>query len=371
VISLKPVSALFALWLAVLIGWQALSLADRTFRQALPGYTYLFPVDHASHEPFKTEWWYYTGHLDGSNGKRYGYELTFFRAATGLESPAKTAAWPMENLYLAHFAISDETGRKFHFKEQLNRGGQGLAGARSDTYRVWNGLWSAEQLGDRHVLKASLPGFEISLLLKPSKPPAIHGQGGVSQKADCRGCASHYYSITRFQTEGMLYEQGKPVSVRGQSWMDHEFGSNQLGKTQVGWDWFSLQLDDKTEVMLYQLRNRDGSLDRNSSGSLVDASGRVRHLPLSNFSVKTTATWTSPETHGRYPMGWQVEIPSEKLSLTVTPAFPNQELVIRSATGLTYWEGSARVRGTRQGKPVSGDAYVEMTGYASAFRNDI
>ncbi len=347
-----------------------LSLA-RTFQQATPGYTYQFPRDHASHNDFKTEWWYYTGHLNAADGKRYGYELTFFRSGVDDDNAPRNTAWKLDNLYLAHFAVTDEAGKRFLFTEKLNRGAMGVAGARDDVYNVWNETWLAEQLGNRMLLRAESPEFDIHLLLTPEKPPVIHGRNGISQKATCEGCASHYYSMTRLQTEGMLYREGKPVPVKGLSWMDHEFGSNQLAREQTGWDWFSLQLDNGEDVMLYLLRHEDGRIDPNSSGTYVDRNGRARHLDLKDFQITVLDRWTSPKTGGNYPIRWRVEIPSETLSVEVSPVFPEQELVTTQSTGVTYWEGSSTVRGQKKGRPVKGQAYVEMTGYAEQFRQRI
>lgn len=352
-----------------LVGLMPLALAFQ-YQSALPGYQYHFPQDHASHPSYKTEWWYYTGHLKTQKGQHYGYELTFFRIGGDPKQvqPNSTNPWNTNNLYAAHFALSDEAKQQFHYSEKLNRAGLNLAGAKTDTYYTWNELWTVEQLGKQMVLRADSPDGkqEIHLLLSSEKPPVIHGLNGVSQKASCVGCASHYYSLTRLKTEGTLLLDGKAIPVTGLSWMDHEFGSNQLAKNQKGWDWFSVQLNDKTELMLYILRQANGQIDPNSSGTMVGSNGQTHHLALKDFTVKNSGqTWTSPASKGRYPMGWQVSVPSEHLNLNIIPAFKNQELFTKGSTGVAYWEGSSQVTGSRYGKAVSGQAYMEMTGYAT------
>jgi predicted secreted hydrolase len=342
------------------------------FKQALPGFTYHFPQDHAAHPDFKTEWWYYTGHLQTASHQRYGYELTFFRIGReqppeALKKVLKDSPWTTRQLYAAHFALSDETGKRFQFSEKLNRMGIGIAGAHSQVCSVWNELWRVDQLGSQMVLQAQFPDGKqsIHLLLSPEKPVVIHGKNGVSQKAGCVGCASHYYSFTRLKTEGNLMVDGKIQPVTGLSWMDHEFGSNQLAARQAGWDWFSVQLNDNTELMLYLLRNQDGSIDPNSSGTMVPENGQARHLTLKDFQVKSSGKkWLSKASGGLYPMDWQIDIPSEKLGIAVTPTFENQELQTTASTTVAYWEGSVTVSGTRNGKAVKGQGYVEMTGYA-------
>lgn len=371
-VSVKPVKAgwLKSAFLACLLAIP-IALAF-TYQPALPGYQYRFPQDHASHPDYKTEWWYYTGHLKTPQGKRYGYELTFFRIGNDPSVVNRTASavnnpWNVNQLYAAHFAVSDESERVFHYSEKLNRAGLNVAGARTDSYLVWNELWLAEGLGNQMVLRASSPDGkqEVHLLLSPEKPPVIQGINGVSQKASCLGCASHYYSMTRLKTEGLLFDDGKAYPVSGLSWMDHEFGSNQLAQNQSGWDWFSIQLADRTEAMFYLLRQENGRIDPNSSGTLVDKTGHSRHLALKDFSIQPVGPrWVSPKTQGDYPMGWKITVPSEDLQLSLTPAFKEQELLTAGSTGVAYWEGSTQVSGSKQGRPISGEAYVEMTGYA-------
>lgn len=358
--------------------------ASDIFKMALPGYSFQFPADHASHPNYKTEWWYYTGHLKTDSGKTYGYELTFFRSGAGLKHPPTTSAWRLQDIYATHFAISDEDHQKFYMAEKLNRNHVGAAHAETDFYKIWNENWSAKlstnpAQPNTHQLSASTNQFKIALDLTPEKPVVIHGKNGVSQKADCTGCASHYYSLTRLATTGTLWINGKPERVRGLSWMDHEFGSNQLTATQTGWDWFSIQLDNQTELMLYVLRNekKDKSgkplqyLDPNSSGTLVYANGTTEHLSLGDFKIKALKRWVSPNTKAVYPMGWNIQIPKKNIHLTITPTFKNQELVTQQSTQVAYWEGSSQVKGTVNNKPVVGLAYVEMTGYAEKFRQKI
>lgn len=343
----------------------------RTFKQALPGYVFSFPRDHVSHDEFKTEWWYYTGHLESKDQKHYGYELTFFRTGVD-ELPVKQRSpWDVKDIFLAHFAITDENNKTFHYFEKLNRSGLNSAGARLDHYYVFNENWSVEQLGNQYVLKADTSDFGLHLLLTSVKPPVVHGKDGVSQKASCKGCASHYYSMTRLKSEGYVYLKGQAIPVSGTSWMDHEFGSNQLTSEQVGWDWYSVQLNDKTELMLYVIKKTDGSIDSNSSGTIVYADGSSKHISQSEFSITTKRQWKSPHTGGTYPMEWTINVPSQKVSLNLVPVLDDQELSTAKSTGVSYWEGATTVNGQVNGKSVKGQAYVEMTGYAEKFHKKI
>jgi predicted secreted hydrolase len=340
-----------------------------SYQLALPGRKLAFPADHYSHPDFKTEWWYYTGHLQSQSGKRYGYQVTFFRfGLRDRQSEIKDKPPLFTELYMAHFAVSDIDRKKFLFRERINRGYQGKAGAATDRYLVWNEDWKVEGDLKTHRIDVNDRGTRLSLRLSSLKAPVLHGQNGLSQKGEGEGRASYYYSLTRLKTEGELTINGKTEKVEGLSWMDHEFGSNQLREDQVGWDWFSLQLDDQTELMLYLIRRKDGSADPYSSGTLVKADGTTKHLKLEDFQIEILERWKSAKSGGNYPMRWKVTIPAEEIEVEIVPEFTDQELVTNRSTRVTYWEGAVRINGTIRQKPVTGDGYVEMTGYAGKLR---
>jgi predicted secreted hydrolase len=340
-----------------------------TYQLALPGRRFSFPEDHFSHPNFKTEWWYYTGHLETEKGKRYGYQVTFFRFGLRDRQDPNEAPPPLfTDLYMAHFAISDVTAKRFTFRERINRGYDNKAGAATDRYLVWNEDWKVEGDDRDHRIEIKDRGTELRLVLKSLKPPILHGQNGLSQKGEGEGRASYYYSLTRMQTEGTITIGGKPEKVRGISWMDHEFGSNQLREDQTGWDWFSIQLDNQTELMLYLLRRKDGSVDPYSSGTLVKADGATKHLELKNFNIEVLQRWKSPKSGADYPAKWKVTVPADEIEVDLTPAFSDQELITSRSTRVTYWEGAVRIAGTIRGKQVSGEGYVELTGYAGKLK---
>jgi predicted secreted hydrolase len=335
-----------------------------TYQLALPGRKLTFPADHYSHPDFKTEWWYYTGHLESDSGKSYGYQVTFFRFGLRDRQNEMKEAPLFSELYMAHFALSDLSAKKFTFRERIDRGIAGKAGAATNRLLVWNGDWKLSGDGNDHAIRVNDRGRQLRLNLRSLKAPVLHGQNGLSQKGEGEGRASYYYSLTRMQTEGELTVNGKSEKVRGLTWMDHEFGSNQLTEAQVGWDWFSIQLDNQTELMLYLMRRKDGSIDPNSSGTLVGADGITRNLSIQDYRIDVLDRWKSPMSGATYPMKWKVTIPSESVKLEITPAFPDQELITNRSTRVTYWEGAVGIRGTARGKAVDGNGYVEMTGYA-------
>jgi len=340
-----------------------------TYRIALPGRNLSFPQDHFSHPGFKTEWWYYTGHLATESGKSFGYQVTFFRfGLRDRQSEEKEQPPLFSDLYLTHFALSDKQEKRFLFRERSNRGYGNKAGAALDRFLVWNEDWKLAGQGQNHLIEVRERDTVLRLQLSPLKPPVLHGDKGLSQKGEGKGRASYYYSFTRMKTEGELEIGGKKEGVRGISWMDHEFGSDQLGEDQAGWDWFSLQLDNKTEIMLYLMRKKDGSVDPYSSGTVIYQDGGTKHLTRGDFRVEVLERWKSPKSGGHYPMRWKITIPTEGIELEIVPFFPEQELDTRKSTRVTYWEGAVQVKGSYRKKPIHGLGYVEMTGYVGRLK---
>jgi predicted secreted hydrolase len=334
------------------------------YRAAEPGYRYEFPRDHFNHPEYQTEWWYYTGNLRMKDGRRFGYELTFFRQGVPGRQPASGSTWDVSDVYFAHLALSDLKGGEFYHTERFNRAGPGLAGASLEQRRIWNGNWQVQWSGDGQKLAAIAENFALQFRLRSQKPPVIHGFEGVSQKAAGTGHASHYVSFTRLLTSGTLELDGASYDVEGTSWMDHEFFTNSLGADEAGWDWLSLQLDDNTELMLYRLRHKDGSVDPFSSGTYVDREGKATHLKSGDFRMEPRGeTWTSPGSGARYPVGWSVAIPSLGLSLEIRTPLVKQELTGRGKRSPSYWEGAIDVTGERMEQAIHGVGYLEMTGY--------
>ncbi len=348
--------------------------ANTSFRQAQEGYQYKFPRDHGSHDAFRTEWWYYTGHLETGQGRRFGFELTFFRRAIAPDQvETRPSRWSVDQLYLAHLAVTDVTGQRFHFHDRISRAGLGKAGADPAHLHVWLDQWRAESLehSDQHRLEAKADGVALSLTLDPAKPLVVHGERGISKKGAAAGQASHYYSFTNLATAGTLTIGSETYRVTGTSWMDHEFGSADLGADLAGWDWFSIQLADNRELMVYRLRRSDGTSDPASSGTLVLADGRTQHLSASDIQLTPLDSWTSPTSKATYPSRWQVSIPSLELSLKLTPLLADQELRTTRSTQVTYWEGAVTVEGTEQGQAIKGQGYVELTGYAERIKQKL
>jgi predicted secreted hydrolase len=330
------------------------------YRQATPGYRFQFPRDHFAHPDFRTEWWYYTGNVQAADGHSYGFELVFFRQGEHRD-PDNPSAWRVDDVYLAHLALSDNAGGPFRYATRLNRGGPGLAGASFSGARIWNGNWDAkwDVASGLQTLSAVADGIRFTLRLTPLKPPVIHGENGVSQKAEGAGKASYYVSFPRLAVDGTL----NGAKVSGVAWMDHEWFTHQLDASQQGWDWFSIQLENGTELMLFQLRRIDGSVDPYSSGTFIARDGRAVHLRREQFTLEPADYWTSPKNGARYPVRWRIAVPSLNVNLECSATRPDQELAAENDAGLTYWEGAVRYSGSARGV-----GYLEMTGYAKRVR---
>ena len=336
---------------------------------------FAFPRDHGPHPGFRNEWWYFTGNLDASQGRRFGYELTIFRFA--LEPPVAAASeprsdWRSDEVFIGHLAITDVDGERFHVAERYSRAALGLAGATVTPTRVWVEDWSitrraandvpgADAATETWQLEARQDDFGISLSLTPLKAPVLNGADGLSQKSAEVGNASYYYSVPRLHTEGTLSVAGSAVAVAGLSWLDREWGSSGLAAYQQGWDWFALQLADGSDLMFYQLRRQDGTADRWSAGTWSPPYGDPTHLAEHDVRIEVRDFWDSP-LGGRYPMAWTLIVPPLDLELRVDPVLKAQELV----TTVRYWEGAVNVTGQRNGQPVHGRGYVELTGYAES-----
>ncbi len=351
---------------AALVFMAVLRTPAEDYKQALPGYHYEFPRDHFDHPEYQTEWWYYTGNVRSADGHRFGFELTFFRQGIAPNAIARDriqSTWHIHDVYMAHLALSDLGGHRFYHDERIHRAGPGMAGIDERTGLIWNGNWQAQLSDARQVLRGVDEKFAIDLELTPAKPPVVQGRDGISRKAAGEGHASHYISFTRLVTSGTIECDGSSYRVEGASWMDHEFFTGGTDASESGWDWVSLQLDDRSEVMLYRMRHKDGSVDPYSSGSVIDAQGKCTLLSSSEFTMTPgTESWTSPQTKGVYPIRWHVTIPTMRIDANISTPLPNQEMA--GPIGPSYWEGAIDVQGKRGASELRGVGYLEMTGYA-------
>jgi len=347
----------------------ALSITEVLGGTAAPGFAradvprrFTFPDDHGPHEGFRNEWWYFTGNLRTADGRRFGYQLTFFRAQFLPRPVPRSSAWGSKEIIMAHFAVTDVVGKRFRYAERFSRDALGLAGAGGSPLTVRLEDWFARETDEQPwsmKLAASDAdtGVAIELDLASLKPVVLNGEGGLSRKGAAPGNASYYYSIPRMETSGEIRIGGENFRVSGLSWLDREWSTSALEADQQGWDWFALQLEDGRDLMFYQLRRKDGASGPFSSGTLVEADGRYRHLARDEVQLEATGWWTSPKSGARYPAGWRMRIPSQGIDLEITPLLADQELV----TGFRYWEGAVVARG-RAGT-AGGAGYLEMTGY--------
>jgi len=330
---------------------------DPRFERALEPRAFVFPADHGPHSSFQIEWWYFTGNLTDPKGRRFGYQLTFFRSALEADPPQRASQWAARDAWMAHFALTDVADGAFHAFERFERGALGLASAQAEPFAVWTGPWRADGAAGTTFpirLQAEQGELAIDLALDPLKPVVLQGDRGLSQKGERRGNASYYYSCPRLETRGSIRTPQGTFDVSGTSWLDREWSTSALEPGQVGWDWFALQLDDGRELMLYRIRREDGTPGPHSAGTLIEADGSSRSLALDAFTIDVLETWKSPKSSVVYPARWRVRVPSAGLELDVRPALADQELDLT----FRYWEGAVDVAGSQTGR-----GYVELVGY--------
>ncbi len=335
------------------------------FERATEIREFSFPEDHGPHPGFRTEWWYFTGNLSSGNDRNFGYQFTIFRTALTGKKQDRTSPWNSNQIYMAHFALTDIENDEFYFDERFSREGNKLAGAEAEPFRVWLEDWEIRGIKEKTAyelpvinLKADLQNAAVDFNIEASKPMVLQGEKGLSQKGSEPGNASYYYSYTRLKTEGRININGEDFDVSGYSWMDREWSTSALDSGQAGWDWFSLQLNDNTEIMYYQLRRSDGTPDIFSKGVVVDQTGNSEIVEMNQVNLSTTDTWKSA-SGSVYPSGWKLQIPDRQIELNVLPQVKKQLMDVT----VKYWEGSVKISGVKNGKNVEGYGYVELTGY--------
>ena len=349
--------------------------SELEWQAAQPEYSWSFPQDHWARTGYRNEWWYFTGHLSSRENpeRRFGYQFTFFRIGLRPELPPLESQWATRDLIMGHAAISDLEAKRHIFSEILYRDVPFLGGfgsypdrliawsqAPAGTAGTWELNWNGE--GFDFEMQDQVQGIAFQLSTHPLKPLVFQGPNGYSRKGEDSGAASQYYSYTRLETQGSLSVNGQTFQVEGESWMDKEFGSNQLAEDQVGWDWFSLQLEDGREVMLYHLRNKTGATDF-ARGTVVSESGEVRYLKAEDWRIQSTQTWESTETGTPYPARWSITLAGENLEMEIVPQLAYQENRSRILSDLYYWEGAVTVLDS-SGERL-GQGYVELTGYGT------
>ncbi|MBE0685931.1 MAG: hypothetical protein IH585_08010 [Anaerolineaceae bacterium] len=336
------------------------------YKKAIDYRNFKFPEDHAAHPEYLTEWWYYTGNLLTEDGRHFGYQLTFFRRAISDQiEVSSTSEWASNQIYLAHFAVTDTTRNEHYVFDHISRGSAGLAGTKTEPlFSIWLKDWEIVQLADNvFQMKAGSEEVEIDFILTDLKGISFHGNKGLSQKGNEIGNASYYFSQTRLETSGTVRISDEEFNVNGFSWMDHEFGTSTLGSDQIGWDWFSIQLDNNTEIMLFQIRQEDGRISEFSSGTIINRDGNTENLDIMDFNIKVVDTWRTADQI-TYPNKWVIDIEQINLKMEITPVINDQEMNLF----FRYWEGAVQIKGTLNGEEISGYGYVELTGYAQSMQ---
>lgn len=315
-----------------------------------------FPQDEAPHRDL-TEWWYYTGHMSAKDAQgtihTYGFELVIFQALRSDLPP----------VYASHFAISDITRGEFHYDQRraIEPNADIPNGTSTSGIHVNAGDWSIQGLNGSDHLSAEMKNYAMQINLLGTKPATLHNGNGLITYG--LGGFSYYYSRTRMALSGILVDHNQTLSVTGQAWMDHQWG-NFLTLGGGGWDWYSIQLNNNTEMMIYFIRDASGKTISTYVG-YIDANAQDHLLAENAIHATVLDHWTSPTTGITYPSGWKLDITDPQLhaSLTITPLLKNQELAVLQSTGNIYWEGAVDIQGQSVGQSIQGEGYVELTGY--------
>lgn len=338
---------------------------DKGFEKAIEKRKFTFPEDHGPHKSFRTEWWYFTGNLTSEENKKFGYQFTIFRTSLSSENNSSASEWSSNQIYMAHVTLTDISNEKFYFKERFSRDGNQLAGAQPVPFKIWVEDWQITETDSnkfyelpRINLISKTDAAEINLILESTKPVVLQGDEGLSRKGSQKGNASYYYSYTNLKTNGTIYSEGKEYKVAGSSWMDREWSTSALSEDQKGWDWFSLQLEDSTEIMYYQMRKKDGTPDDYSKGVIINRNGESEKILKENVELIINDYWRSP-SGVNYPSGWNLRIPSKNIDLKIIPVIKNQLLQV----SIKYWEGSVNIEGKKNNTYIKGRGYAELTGY--------
>ena len=316
-----------------------------------------FPADFGAHPDYKTEWWYVTGWLNTADGKPLGFQVTFFRSATGhdLANPSRFAP---KQLIIGHAAVSDPANGKLLHDQRSAREGFGLSYAKVGDTDLKLEDWRMTRAADgSYQVHLDAANFKLDLKLAPSQPVLPQGEQGYSRKSPHPLYSSYYYSEPQLNTSGTITRAGKAVAVSGASWLDHEWSSQALDPDTTGWDWVGANLADGGALMAFQVRSKTGA-KLWAHATWRDASGKITQFAPDQVSFTPQRRWRSPRTNAEYPVATQLTTGSTVWR--IVPLQDDQELDSRRSTGAVYWEGAVTLE--RDGKQ-AGHAYLEMTGY--------
>lgn len=370
-------SAVAIAWSALLITSSSCSLQAQSstlvspaaaLAEAAQPFSFQFPRDLYDHPSYQTEWWYYTGNLQSGNRTQYGFELTFFHSYQPTGAPAGQPQFVP--IIFADLAVSDLDGQQFFFHKALAPQTNPLASITEKPWTIQLGTWTLTEpdtVGGVFHLHAFQDNFGVDLALVPEQRPVLHGVKGLFE-LDAPGQGTEYYeyySIPRLKAQGSIQVNGETIPVEGLAWNDHEFFNLAPGQQFPAWDWFSIQLEDRSSLMLYGLRLPNGQFDPASEGTYVSEEGKITHLQKGEFTLLPGQTWHSAATNADYPIVWKISIPRLSIELTMTTPLMNQEMAAVPGGGSpSYWEGASQFRGVKQGRAVAGKGYLEMLGYS-------
>lgn len=339
---------------------------DEGFSRTNTPWHFQFPRDHGAHPDYKTESWYLTGYLVTAAGRRFGFQLTFFRL--GLKPPGtvlRDSAWATSEIYRGHFALTDVASDRFYAAERFSRAALGLSGSQQNPVRVWLENWEMKFMHDDKdlpgfLVRASGADIDVELDMQSLKPAILSGGNRRSDEERVSSASFHSYILTRVHNRGTIRVGTEVFQGEGLAWLDRAWGQIPLPAGPIVWDRFLLQLDDNSEIMGFKLRRRAGGGKPMSTGMWIKPDGSIQRFGQNEVIINSLDDWKNPRDSTHYPARWQFRIPSISMKLEIIPHVADQAI----DHSMRYWGGAVHARGEFIGKPIDGQGFVELTGYA-------
>lgn len=319
-----------------------------------------FPKDELRHN-HGVEWWYWNGNLKDRQGNEYAFMHCLFRTDIQKFKTALNGKGPHIPFYFSHSVITDIARKKAY--PHINY----VAMTTKDSFKrkllhvhYVNPIPTASDRGstitEPELFSYEMQTEQLDIRMTATKPPISLGENGYMTLRDS---TTYYYSIPRLALEGSIKAGKEWIPVKGTAWMDHQWMNPQFSRDS--WSWFSIQLNDKTDIVCFKHSSARGETDYGHISRPDGMQTRTKNVVLT-----PTKQWISRTTKTRYPLEWKIEMPDEQISLTATPRVKNQEMLF---AGMHYWEGPIQITGTIGKKKIAGKGFMELVGYRSRYSN--
>jgi predicted secreted hydrolase len=319
----------------------------------------VFPFDHGAHPNAPMDIWEFTGQMHAPDGHRYGFQLSITRLGLQPDHPARPSAWATRDVYRGLLGLLDASGGHYRASERFARAALGMSGYDPASGRVWLDDWTIQLPSGEATsfnLQAEAEGTRLDLRLASQKPAVLP----VTESFPAASAGSlRAYMLSRMAISGTVQSGEHRHRVAGRGWLNRSWGKMAPPGGQVALNRYQVQLDDGRELLIFQLRRKDGSAPPLSSGFLIETDGRVSPISRNDVRLEPDAYWSNP-AGTRYPVGWTIKLPNLETELHLSPLVENQEAV----RSVRSWAGSVSVSGAGpRGEALAGQGFMELTGY--------